>query len=152
QVALLPLGAIATSVTFGRGGDVLLQAMTKQLEELGGRILLGHRATSLVLDGTRVTGVGVQGPSGIATILAGGIVLGDGGFQADPELVERHIGLVPGRYVQRGAGTGCGTALRLATEAGAQLVHLDSFYGHLLSRDALSNDRLWPYPNLDALV
>jgi fumarate reductase flavoprotein subunit len=29
---------------------------------------------------------------------------------------------------------------------------MDRFYGHLQSKDALSNDNLWPYPYLDSLV
>jgi fumarate reductase flavoprotein subunit len=28
---------------------------------------------------------------------------------------------------------------------------LDAFYGHMLSRDAFSNDKVWPYPQLDEL-
>ena len=29
---------------------------------------------------------------------------------------------------------------------------MDRFYGHTLSKDALSNNNLWPYPYLDSLV
>mgnify|MGYP003338652153 FL=1 len=42
------------------------------------------------------------------------------------------------------------TALTLAL--GAAVSNLEPFYGHVLSRDAFTNDLLWPYPLLDALV
>ena len=34
---------------------------------------------------------------------------------------------------------------------GAATVGLDRFYGHVLSRDAMTDDRLWPYPQLDVI-
>ncbi|MBI2294120.1 MAG: FAD-binding protein [Betaproteobacteria bacterium] len=40
----------------------------------------------------------------------------------------------------------------MASAAGAALIGMDRFYGHTLSKDALTNDNLWPYPYLDALV
>ena len=39
----------------------------------------------------------------------------------------------------------------MATEIGAATVGLDSFYGHVLSRDAMTNDNLWPYPQVDLI-
>ena len=83
---------------------------------------------------------------------AGAVAIADGGFQADPELVGRNIAQEPERLRQRNAGTGMGDGLRMAKEAGAALSDLSRFYGHLLSIDAFHNDRLWPYPYLDALA
>jgi fumarate reductase flavoprotein subunit len=40
----------------------------------------------------------------------------------------------------------------MALAAGAQAVNLEYFYGHLISRKALVDDRFWPYPRLDAFV
>jgi len=40
----------------------------------------------------------------------------------------------------------------MAQAAGAALTRLDRFYGHLLSRDAMHDDRLWPYPQIDAVA
>jgi len=42
--------------------------------------------------------------------------------------------------------------LRMAQEFGAAITDLRYFYGHLLSRDAFSNPRAWPYPQLDELA
>ena len=36
--------------------------------------------------------------------------------------------------------------------AGARLVDMNRFYGHLLSRDAFTNEKLWPYPTMDSLT
>ncbi|MET0782537.1 MAG: FAD-dependent oxidoreductase [Microbacterium sp.] len=152
QIALIPLGATTTSATTGGGSDLLLQAMLARLGELGGELLLGRRVIDLIVEDGRVKGVRAEGPDGVETVHAAGVVLADGGFQGDSALVERYIGAAPGQIVQRSAGTGSGTALRLAQDAGARLVHLDSFYGHLLSRDAIDNDHLWPYPPIDAIA
>jgi fumarate reductase flavoprotein subunit len=40
----------------------------------------------------------------------------------------------------------------MALEVGAKAVNLKYFYGHLLSRKALTDDRFWPYPRLDSFV
>ena len=40
----------------------------------------------------------------------------------------------------------------MAIAAGARTLGLDRFYGHVLSRDAMTNDKLWPYPYLDSLA
>jgi fumarate reductase flavoprotein subunit len=52
----------------------------------------------------------------------------------------------------RHAGTAIGDGLKMAADSGAALVGLDRFYGHLLSRDAMENERLWPYPQIDAIA
>ena len=45
-----------------------------------------------------------------------------------------------------------GDGIRMAQAAGADLSTLDAFYGHVLSRDAMHNERVWPYPQLDELA
>lgn len=40
----------------------------------------------------------------------------------------------------------------MALEVGAKAVNPKYFYGHLLSRKALTDDRFWPYPRLDSFV
>jgi fumarate reductase flavoprotein subunit len=79
-------------------------------------------------------------------------VIADGGFPADPELFRQHIGPRPELVLQRHAGTAAGDGIRMAHEAGAALTRLDRFYGHLMSRDAMENDGLWPYPQIDAVA
>jgi fumarate reductase flavoprotein subunit len=40
----------------------------------------------------------------------------------------------------------------MALEIGAKAVNMKYFYGHLISRKALVDDRFWPYPRLDGFV
>ena len=80
------------------------------------------------------------------------VVLADGGFQAAPELLRKHIAKAPERLHQRNAGTGTGDGLQMALQLGAAAVGLNRFYGHLISLDALTNENLWPYPYFDSLV
>ena len=79
-------------------------------------------------------------------------VIADGGFPGDSELFRRHIGPAPERVLQRHAGSARGDGLRMAEAAGAALTRLDRFYGHLMSRDAMNNTGLWPYPQIDAVA
>jgi fumarate reductase flavoprotein subunit len=57
-----------------------------------------------------------------------------------------------GRVLMRHAGTARGDGLKMAEASGAALVHLERFYGHLLSREAMENEGLWPYPQIDAVA
>jgi fumarate reductase flavoprotein subunit len=83
---------------------------------------------------------------------AGAVVIADGGFPGDGELFRQHIGPRPDRVLMRHAGTAIGDGLKMAAAAGAATTRLDRFYGHLLSRDAMDNLGLWPYPQVDAVA
>ncbi|MDD9916227.1 MAG: FAD-binding protein, partial [Rhodospirillaceae bacterium] len=54
--------------------------------------------------------------------------------------------------LQRGAATGHGDGMTMAEAAGAKLVGMDRFYGHLLGRDAFEIEKLWPYPIVDPIA
>jgi fumarate reductase flavoprotein subunit len=80
------------------------------------------------------------------------VVVADGGFQANPELLRRHITPAPERVKQRCTPSGTGDGLRMVQEAGGDAIDLAAFYGHLLSRDAMQKDGLWPYPQIDEVA
>jgi fumarate reductase flavoprotein subunit len=80
------------------------------------------------------------------------VLIADGGFQANSELYKTHIGAEFARVFQRGARTGMGDGLQMAVAAGAALKGGDRFYGHVLCSDALHNDNVWPYPEIDAIA
>ena len=136
----------------GRAGDVLLRTLESRLVSRKGTLLRGVRATSLVMNSGRCVGVVAEANGVSQTYRARAVMIADGGFQGNPELVGRYISKHPERLKQRGAGTGRGDGLTMAAAAGAELAGLDRFYGHTLSKDALTNDNLWPYPYLDSLV
>jgi fumarate reductase flavoprotein subunit len=136
----------------GRGGDFLLRRLEENLLSRGGRFLRGTRAESLVMEGSRCVGVHAVQNGERVRISARNVVLADGGYHANPELIRQYLSPRPERVLVRGAPTARGDGLRMAAEAGAALSGFGSFYGHLHHLDALKNERLWPYPHFDAVA
>lgn len=136
----------------GRGADTLLRLLCERFRNKGGQIFLGVRATALTLQEAKCTGVRTLSEKGEHVWHAESVVIADGGFQADPDFFREFIGPRPDLVVQRGAGNSRGDGLRMALEAGAGSTSLSAFYGGILNRDALTNPKLWPYPELDSIV
>lgn len=136
----------------GRGPDVFLQKLGGRLADLGGTILLRTHARALVMKDGRCAGIEADTPSGPQRYEAKAVVLADGGFQGNLDMLREFVGPSPSKVKQRGAATGTGDGLRMVREVGGATTKLNRFYGHLLSRDALTNDKLWPYPQLDELA
>jgi fumarate reductase flavoprotein subunit len=136
----------------GRAGDVMLRTLVARLGEQGGSMLRGVRATELVMKGGRCVGV-VAFQDGVEKRFhCNAVIIADGGFQADPAQIRQHISPAPERVMPRNAGSGLGDGTRMARAAGAKLLGLNRFYGHLLYRDAMQSDRFWPYPTIDFLA
>jgi len=133
------------------GPHRFLQILKASLARRGGELRRGCRALRIVSTRGRITGVEIEGGDGTAPIETGTVIIADGGFQADAELTRRHLGHSSDQVLQRNAGTGRGDGLRMGCELGAATVGLDTFYGHVMCRDALDNDRLWPYPQVDVI-
>lgn len=136
----------------GRGGDVMLRTLGDQLARRGGVLMRGTNVTDLIVSDGRCRGVEVSAQDGTQKIASRSVVIADGGFQADVDRVRSNISPRPDRVVHRGAATGRGDGARMAEKAGAQLVGLDCFYGHILHVDALTTSDLWPYPVLDMVA
>jgi fumarate reductase flavoprotein subunit len=136
----------------GRGADALLDELAARLKTRGGELMTGTRAQSLLVKDGRVCGVSAQSNGKTVPIEARNVVLADGGFQGNAEMVRQYICPHPDKLVQRSAGTGLGDGIRMATALGAKLVDMNRFYGHLLSKAAFQNDGLWPYPTLDSMT
>ena len=136
----------------GIGADVTLRRLEQNLLQRGGEVHRGTQALSLIMEGKRCVGVEAQVERTRRGYVGGAVLLADGGFQADIDLLRAHISPAPQALKQRNAGTGRGDGLRMARQAGAAESTLEAFYGHLLSRDAFHNERLWPYPQIDELA
>ncbi|MBA2962173.1 MULTISPECIES: FAD-dependent oxidoreductase [Ramlibacter] len=136
----------------GRGADVLLRALEATLQRHGGVVRRGHRAQALLQEQGRCTGAQCEGAEGALEVRSSTVVLADGGFQGDPDLLRRHVTPRPEALVQRNARTGRGDGWRMAQAAGAAMRESATFYGHVQSRSALDDDQLWPYPWLDELA
>lgn len=137
----------------GRGGDATLRLLEAALVKTGGRVLRGHRATALRVEGGECRGLRGETAEGTSfDIEAAFVLIADGGFQNAPELLQAHITPQPAAVLPRNAGASRGDGLRMAAAAGARLSDLRGFYGHVQHRDALNNPCLWPYPWLDDIV
>ena len=153
QWVLAPPGRTRPGLDWeGRAGDVLLRTLEQNLVKRGGQLVRGAAVRNLLMEEGRCVGVKVEEGGAVAEYRARAVVIADGGFQGNEELVRKHISGQPAKLKQRGAGTGIGDGLRMATAAGAAVSDLNRFYGHLLSRDAFAIPTLWPYPYLDALA
>lgn len=135
----------------GRGPDFTLRTLANNVATRGGRIFRGTAATALMERRGSCIGVEARNDRGTREFHARAVVLADGGFQGNLDLVRQHICSVPDKLKQRGASTGVGDGLRMAQAIGAHIADLDYFYGHMLSRDAFTNPIVWPYPQLDEL-
>ncbi|MBV7483774.1 FAD-dependent oxidoreductase [Bordetella sp. BOR01] len=135
-----------------RGPDLLLRQLARSLVELGGKLQLRTRAEALLIQDGHCVGVRGACDGQQVEWLARHCVLADGGFQANPQLVEQYIAPRFQALFQRGAGNARGDGLRMAQAAGAALTDCSRFYGHLLCSDARHNDQVWPYPEIDAIA
>ena len=132
------------------GPDITLQRLGGNLEKRQGRILRGARATALKADGN-----GIVVETGRGAFRAKAVVVADGGFQANLDMVRANgISPAPERLLQRNGGTAIGDGIRLAQSLGAAITEQDmrNIYGHLHSREAMQSDRLWPRPYVDEVA
>ena len=133
----------------GLGADRMLDRLEEALERRGARISRGVRVAALSFNEGRCCGVRTSDGH---EMRARAVILADGGFESNDELLRRYVTPFPERMRQRGPGIGRGEGLMMAAAAGAELIGMEAFYGHMLSADARDNDSLWPFPFLDFLA
>lgn len=135
-----------------RGADLFLGELEHRLKLRGGVFHRGTRGRELILIDGRLSGVLAQKKDQVLSFQTPNVLIADGGFQASVDMVREYICAKPEDLVQRNSGAGFGDGIRMALAIGAEVLDMNRFYGHLLSRDALNNDLLWPYPTLDSLT
>jgi fumarate reductase flavoprotein subunit len=136
----------------GRGSDVLLRRLESNLVERDGTFLRGAEAQKLIMEDGNCVGLTYILDGVVEEVRAQAVVIADGGFHANSEMVKQHISSKPEELNLRAASSAMGDGLKMALEAGAAATDLGGFYGHLQHRDALVNEQLWPYPSLDAVA
>ena len=101
------------------GGPGLVEALTAAAERDGVRVLYGTRATALLYDGERVSGVRVRSGGRMGEVRGRAVVLACGGFEANAEWRTRYLG--PGWELAKVRGTrfNTGDGLRMALDVGA---------------------------------
>jgi fumarate reductase flavoprotein subunit len=133
-------------------GGRALSKLKRRFEQLAGRYMNGIEAVSLVYDRERISGVAGKKQGEAIEFDSRATILSTGGFSANKEMVRQYIGPQADQCKLRGSKRCTGDGLRMALQIGAKAVNLKYFYGHLLSRKALTDDRFWPYPRLDSFV
>lgn len=153
RIWLEPGSAICLAPVYKKDvGTRVLTAMKNRFEQLGGRYRNNLAAVKLVGERERIRGVLALNGDEIVEIRGASTILSTGGFSANKEMVRQYIGKDADQCKLRGSKRCTGDGLRMALEVGAKAVNLRYFYGHLLSRKALTDDRFWPYPRLDSFV
>ena len=94
----------------GTLGDVLLRTLEANLVKRGGAPVRNARALSLLIEHGACRGVIAEHDGREVRYHARAVVLADGGFQANPELLGSYICERPQALQQRNAGTGHGAA------------------------------------------
>lgn len=135
----------------GRGPDMLLRNLTRAFSGAGGEIIHGARVSG-VNKGTAGYEVTCDSEDRQDAISCRALVVADGGFQADRKRVAETVAASPETVLDRNAFTGSGIGMRLAQKMEAMTSQVHRFYGHLVSADALTNTKLWPWPTLDELA
>ena len=101
------------------GGAGLVQYLDAAAKKAGIEVFYDTRATSLIYDDERVSGVRAQRKGKRAEFRAKSVVLACGGFEANPEMRTRYLG--PGWELAkvRGSRFNVGDGLRMALDIGA---------------------------------
>jgi fumarate reductase flavoprotein subunit len=134
----------------GRGADVLMRLLEAQINERGGEVLRGATVGTLIVADGKCIGVEATRNGEHVRIDAKAVVIADGGFPANRDMVAKYITPRPDRVLCRAWSGARGDGIRMAEAAGAAIGGLGKFYGHVHHKNAMTNAQLWPYPHLDA--
>jgi fumarate reductase flavoprotein subunit len=134
----------------GRGADVLMRQLEAQIKERGGEVLRGTKAEALIVTNGACAGVEAARNGEQLRIDAKAVVIADGGFPANRDMIAKYITPRADRVLCRAWSGAQGDGIRMAEAAGAAIGGLGKFYGHIHHKNAMTNTQLWPYPHLDA--
>ena len=151
---LAPLGFHdkTTMAWQGLGADRLIDRLEQRTKELGGSSIRGVEVTGLIIENGAVCGVIGETAKGRESYRAKTVVLADGGFEGNKEMLRRFVTAHPETLCMRAPDSGNGDGMRLAEDAGGTLVSMEAFYGHILSADSLHREGLSPFPFLEFLA
>jgi fumarate reductase flavoprotein subunit len=151
QQVLAPARALTAGLDWqDRGADVLMRRLEQNLTRRRGVLMRNTKVEALVADGGACVGVDAVRDGTPLRIAANAVVIADGGFAANPDMVAKYIAPRADRVLARVGPGAQGDGIRMAEAAGAAMGGFGAFYGHIHHRNAMTNARLWPYPHLDA--
>lgn len=100
-------------------GEGLVDVEVKVLQRLGGKIEYSCEVLSLVLENERVAGVRCVHKDKDVVYACDGIILGCGGFEANPAMREKYMGEHWKNCLVRGSKYNMGKGIEMALEVGA---------------------------------
>jgi tricarballylate dehydrogenase len=100
-------------------GEGMVQAELREVLRLGGEIRYHCAAKALLIKNGRVEGVRCKSPDEDLDLKASSIILGCGGFEANPDLRKQYIGSGWDQAKVRGTRHNMGAGLQMAAEVGA---------------------------------
>ncbi len=135
------------------GGFGLIRPLEEVARDLGVEIILNTTVTDLILDddGAVIGAEGENSDGETLTFNAKAVVLATGGFSQSPEMIDEYAPVASGQFCYAASGN-VGDGLRMAREAGADIVAKDGVIGFRgVSPDRSYRDPLGGlvfYPNL----
>lgn len=100
-------------------GEGMVNAELAEVLRLGGQIRYEYAAEELILENGRVSGVQCHTPKGKETVRAKAVILGCGGFEANPKLRQQYLGPEWDKAKVRGTRHNLGKGLKMALDVGA---------------------------------
>jgi len=98
----------------------LMDYLFAACERAGVHLLYEAEMLGFLQDGGGIRGVRVKTPGGLMDIESGAVVLGSGGFEANPEMRARHLGPNWDKVKVRGTRYNTGETLQIALDFGAK--------------------------------
>jgi fumarate reductase flavoprotein subunit len=147
-----PRAGTARQIEPDSGPDRMVMTLYNGFSGAGGDVWLGCTAEDLRPGEAEGTwSVGFRRGSVAHREDSHAVVIADGGFQANQEMLTRYVGPNAGLSALRAMTTATGDGLRMLLANGASATGLGRVYGHMVSYSALVNEKLWPYPAVDKL-
>jgi len=143
--------AIARRIVPTRGPDRAMMTLYRAVRGGGAEVILGASAEGLRPAGAGDWTITYRSGGRLLERTAKAVLVADGGFQGNPEMLMRYVGPNAPQCLLRAMPSSTGAGLRMLLAVGAKAVGLGRIYGHMVSADALTNDTLWPYPSVDKL-
>jgi fumarate reductase flavoprotein subunit len=151
QQVLAPVRAETAGLDWeDRGADRLMQRLEQNLTARSSALLRGVKVEALAVEDEACVGVEAVRDGTRVRISSKAVVIADGGFAANREMVAQYITLHAARVLARVGPGAKGDGIRMAEKAGAAVGGFGAFYGHIHHASAMTDARQWPYPHLDA--
>jgi fumarate reductase flavoprotein subunit len=151
QQVLAPARQLTAGLDWeGRGADLLMHRLEENLTRRRGVLMRNTNVEAIVVEGGACVGVAAMRDNLPLRIAAKAVVIADGGFAANSDMVAKYIAPRADRILSRVGPGAKGDGIRMAEKAGAAIGGFGAFYGHIHHRNAMTNAGLWPYPHLDA--